>query len=231
MQGIKIMTLYKLLEKTNSGSCNPVVDPKTDEILSCVANLTMLWHRQLGHISEKGLCAMYRKGMLEGLPDCLFKFDLCEHCIYGKQNRVSFPSKDTREKEILELVHNDVFKPMMVPSLGGSRYYVSFIDDFSKMTWICFLKKKSKVFKRFLEFKSLVENQTNSKITVLRTGNGGEFCGKKINQFYKQHGIARQNTTPYMPQQNGVVERMNRTLTEKVRSMPSDAYLSQDYWA
>ena len=144
---------------------------------------------------------------------------------------MSFPSKSTREKKILELVHSDLFGPMSVPSLGGSRYYVPFIDNFSRMTWIYFLKKKSKVFKRFLEFKALVENQTDRKIEVLRTDNGGEFYGKEFNQFCKQHNIDRQNTSPYMPQQNIFFERMNRTLMEKARSMLSDAGLSQDYWA
>ena len=60
------------------------------------ADLTMLWHRRLGHIGENGLRAMQRKGMVEGLPDCSSEFEFCEHCIYGKQNRVSFPSKATR---------------------------------------------------------------------------------------------------------------------------------------
>ena len=90
---------------------------------------------------------------------------------------MTFPSKATRAKEILELVHNDVFGPMLIPSLGRSKYYVSFVDEFSKMAWIYFLKKKSEVFERFLEFKSLVENQTDRKIKVLRTNNGGEFYG------------------------------------------------------
>ena len=73
-----------------------------------------------------------------------------------------------------------MFGFVSVPSLGGSRYYVSFIDEFSKMTWIYFLKKKLDAFERFLEFKSLVENQTNRKIKVLRTDNGGELCGKEF---------------------------------------------------
>ena len=132
---------------------------------------------------------MHNKGMVEGLPDCSSKFDLCEHCIYGKQNRVSCSSKATREKMILELVHSDVFGPMSFLSLGGSRYYVSFIDEFSRMTWIYFLKKKSKVFERFLEFKALVEKQTDKKMKVLRTDNGEEICGKEFNHLCKQHGI------------------------------------------
>jgi transposase InsO family protein len=98
-------------------------------------------------------------------------------------------------------------------------YYVSFIDDFSRKTWIYFLRKKSEVFDRFKEFKALVENQTEKQIKVLRTDNGGEFCGNEFEEFCKKCGIARQKTTPYTPQQNGVAERMNRMLMEKARCM------------
>jgi hypothetical protein len=81
-----------------------------------------------------------------------------------------------REEGILHLVHSDVFGAMSVPSLGKYMYYVSFIDDFSRNTWIYFLKKKSEVFDRFKEFKALVENQTEKIIKVLRTDNGRELC-------------------------------------------------------
>jgi hypothetical protein len=91
---------------------------------------------------------------------------------------VRFPSGATRENGILESVHNDVFGSVTMPSLGGSLYYFSFIDDFSKKTWIYFLRMKSEVFDKFKEFKSLVENQTDKKIKVLRTRNVGEFRGK-----------------------------------------------------
>jgi hypothetical protein len=98
---------------------------------------------------------------------------------------VRFPYGATREKEILELVHSDVFGPVSVPSLGGSLYYVSFLDDFSRKTWINFLRKKWKFFEKFKEFKSLVKNLTNKKIKVLRSDNGGELCGKDFEQFCK----------------------------------------------
>ena len=81
-----------------------------------------------------------------------------------------------REEGILHLVHSDVFGPVSVPSLRKSVYYVSFIDDFSRNTWIYFLRKKSKVFDKFKEFKDLIENQTEKQIKVLRTDNGGGFC-------------------------------------------------------
>ena len=138
---------------------------------------------------------------------------------------MSFPNKATRAKGILELIHIHVFGNVTVPSLGGFRYYLSFINNFSRMTWIYFLKKKSKVFERLLEFKSLEENQTDRKIKVLRNDNGGVFYRIEFDQFCKQHGIARQNITPYMPQQNKVAERMNRTLMKKARSMISDVAL------
>ena len=79
-----------------------------------------------------------------------------------------------------------MFFLVIVISLGGSLYYVSFIDDFSKKTWIYILRKKSYIFERFKEFKSLIENQIGKRIKVLRTDNGGEFSGKEFDQFYKQ---------------------------------------------
>jgi hypothetical protein len=109
-----------------------------------------------------------------------------------------------------------------------SMYYVSFfIDEFSKKTWIYLLRKKSNVFEKFKEFKSLVENQTYKNIKVLRTDNGGELCGK----YFEECVIACQNTTLYTPQQNGVAERMNITLMDKERSMLSGARLTQELWA
>ena len=91
--------------------------------------------------------------MVKGVSNCSSKFYFCEHCVYEKHNQVSFPTKSTRSKGILELVHSDVFGPMSIPSLGGSRYCVSFIDELSKMTWLYFMKKKSKVLKNSYSLK------------------------------------------------------------------------------
>jgi len=176
MRGVRIGTLYKLQGSTVVDGCNSSMVPENGvENLVVSGKKTMLWHQRLGHIGEKGLRILHGKGMVEGMNNSSLDFDFCENCVYGKQNRVSFPSGGKRTKHILELVHSDVFGPMEVPSLGKSVYYVSFIDDFSRNTWIYFLKKKSEVFDRFKEFKALVENQTEKKIKVLRTDNGGEF--------------------------------------------------------
>jgi hypothetical protein len=129
----------------------------------------MLWHARMGHIGETIIQAIHNKGMVEDFPICNLEVKFCEHSIYGKQSRVRFSFGETRENGILELVHSDVFGLVSVPSLGGSMFYVSFIDDFSRKTWIYFMRKKSEVFDKFKEFKSLVENETNKKIKVLRS--------------------------------------------------------------
>ena len=94
----------------------------------------MLWHQRLGHIGEKGLRILHRNGMVEGMSNFSLDFDFCEHSVYGKLHRVSFPSGAKRAYKILELVHSDVFVLVSVPSLGNSVYYVSFIDEFSRNT-------------------------------------------------------------------------------------------------
>jgi hypothetical protein len=98
----------------------------------------MLWHQRLGHIGEKGLRTLHGKGMVEGISNCTLEFDLCENFMYGKHNRVRFLYGATRAKGILDLIHSDVFGHVHVTSLGKSMYYVSFINDFSRNTWIYF---------------------------------------------------------------------------------------------
>jgi hypothetical protein len=176
--------LYKLQGNTISGGCNSSIVPdigvEEERTPTVSGEKVMMWHQRLGHIREKGLRILNDKDMIEGMSKFSLDFDFCEHCVYVKHNWVRFPSGATRAEGILQLVHSDVFGPVSVPSLGKSMYYVSFIDDFSRNTWIYFLKKKSEVFDRFKELKSLVENQTKKIIKVLRTDNGREFCGNEF---------------------------------------------------
>jgi hypothetical protein len=153
--------------------------------------------------------------MVEGISNFSLDFDLCEHFVYGKKNWVRFPSRATREEGILQLFHSDVFGPVSVPSLGKFVYYVSFIDYLSRNTWIYFLRKKYEFFDRFREFKSLVENQIEKIIKVLRTDNGKEFYENEFEELCNKCGIERWKTTPYTLQKNRFAKRMNRMLMEK----------------
>jgi hypothetical protein len=115
------------------------------------------------------------------------------------------------------------------PSVG--MYTVSFIDDYSRKTWVYFLKSKDQVFSKFKEFKALIENLSERKIKILKSDNGGEYTSKEFVKFCKDVGIKRELTTPYNPQQNGVAERKNRTIMEAVKTMIHDQDLPMHLWA
>lgn len=106
----------------------------------------MLWHQCFGHMRKKGLFVIHSKGMVKVFSNFSYEFDLYEHCGYGKQNCVILPTRATKSKVILELVHSDVFGLVSVPSLEQYGYYVYFINHLSRMTWLYFLKKKLDVF-------------------------------------------------------------------------------------
>jgi len=109
---------------------------------------------------------------------------VCEACIEGKHQRTSFPKDEaSRASKLLELVHSDVCEPMKTTSRGGARYFVTFIDDFSRKTHVYLLKAKGEVFNKFKAYKALVENQTGMKIKTLRSDNGGEFVSKSLMTF------------------------------------------------
>jgi transposase InsO family protein len=123
-----------------------------------------------------------------------------------------------------------VLPPMPVKSLGGSLNYVMFIDDFSRKTWLYLLKTKDEVFSKFQEFKAEVENLTDKKIKTIRSDNGGEYTSKELVAFCKEVGIRRELIVPHKPQQNGVVEKKNRTIEESVKAMMNDQNLSMFLW-
>ena len=115
--------------------------------------------------------------------------------------------------------------PMEVKSIGNSRFFVIFVDDYTRKIFVYFIEKKSEVYEKFQEFKYMVENQINKKIKVLRTDNGTEYVNKNMELFLKKSGIVHEKSVPYNPEQNGLAERVNRRLTEKARAMLKDAKL------
>jgi transposase InsO family protein len=144
--------------------------------------------------------------------------------LLAKNVQGSFTSSDNRSKEILDLIHSNVCGPMTVASLNGYLYYVLFIDDHSRKTWIYFLKNKDGVLAKFQEFKAQVENLAERKIKVLRPNKGEEYTSKDFSNFCIA-GIKREFTVPYNPQQNGVAERKNKTIIEATKAMTHDMTL------
>jgi transposase InsO family protein len=119
---------------------------------------------------------------------------------------------------------------MTVASLNGYLYYVFFIDDHSRKTWIYFLKNKDGVLEKFQDFKAQIENKTRRKIKILRSYNGGEYTSKEFNSFCIETGMKMEFTVPYNPQQNGVAERKNRTIIEEKKAMRHDQSLPMTLW-
>ena len=160
--GHKTSTLYMT---TNSKDIIVVTDTSAD---------SKLWHLSLGHISEKGIKVFISKEKLLELKSV--ESDLCEGCIIGKQKNVSIVKIDKAPKlGKLELVHMDLWGPAPVASIGGSRYYITFIDDSSKKVWVNFLKSKFDVFKTFKKWKTMVETKTGLRIKCFRSDNRGEY--------------------------------------------------------
>ncbi|GJR76718.1 gag-pol polyprotein [Tanacetum coccineum] len=147
-----------------------------------------------------------------------------------KQHHLKFKTSNFRSVYVLELVYSDVWQAPIL-SLGGAKYFVSFIDDYSRRCWVYPIKKKSDVFEVFKVYKARVELDSGKKIKCLRTDNGGEYTGDEFDTFCRQEGIKRQFTTAYTPQQNGVAERMNKTLLERARAMLATASLGKSFWA
>lgn len=152
--------------------------------------------------------------------------------ITRKHHRSQFPtSRGKRANQLLGLVHSDVCGKMSSESLSGGEYFLTFIDDKTRYVWVYVLKSKDQVFSCFLEWKSMVERSTGQQLKTLRTGNGGEYTSNKFKEYLKTEGVKHERTIPKTPEQNGVAERMNRTLVEAVHSMLSTSKLPHKFCA
>ena len=196
-------------------------------------HLEDLWHQRFGHLSRNNLRLLRDQKLVSGMDfQSAKESDFCEGCAHGKHKRASFPKgQATRASEILEIVHSDVCGPMQENSLGGSRYFVTFIDDKSRFTAVYFMKTKDQVLEKFKEHEAMVTNMTEKKIKILRSDNGGEYTSKEFSNYLKEKGIQQQLSVPRTPQQNGVAERMNRTIQETARSMMHNAGQDKKFWA
>ena len=215
-RGKKYRTLYVMQAKLSNEEVNAIEDDNSE-----------LWHKRLGHMSEKGLQILVKKQLLPGMKNTSLK--PCVDCLAGKQHRVAFHrSSPSRRKHILDLVHTDVCS-MSDKSLSGAQYFVTFIDDHSRKVWAFVLRTKDRVLDIFKNFHVKVERETGKKLKAVRADNGGEYRGP-FEEYCRNYGIRLEKTIPKTPQQNGVAERMNRTISERIRSMLSHAKLPKSFW-
>jgi GAG-pre-integrase domain/Integrase core domain len=194
---------------------NQVLNINNKRLKSSHESETLIWHHRLGHINETHIKKLQDVGLL----GC---FDI---------ESIATCEKSDRSKDLLGLMHSDVCGPMSISARDGSRYFVTFTDDFSRYDYVYLMRHKSESFEKFKEFKAEVENQLGKKIKVFRTDWGGEYLSDEFRGYLKAHGIVPRLTPPGMPQWNDVqYERRNRTLLDMIRSMMSRAELSRSFW-
>ena len=191
-----------------------------------------IWHKRFGHLGVGSLQRLAREKFADGFDfDASQKLKFCETCPLGKQHRTKFPSSSTRADEPFDLVHSDLCGKVNVKSESGAEYFLSFIDDKTRYVWSYALSRKDQVFEKFREWKTLIEKSTGRRLKTFRSDNGGEFTSKEFESYLKAEGIRHELTIPNNPEQNGVAERMNRTLVETVRSMLVNSNLPCTFWA
>lgn len=191
-----------------------------------------VWHQRLGHISYQRIKQLYENRMVVGLSISTMEEEtICKGCLSGKQHRQPFPKIGVnRATEVLGIIHSDICGPMPKQSLGGAMYFITFTDDKTRKTNVYFIKSKGETLAKFKIYKNWAENQCNGKIKILRTDNGGEYLSKQFQNFLNENGIVHQTTAPYAPEQNGVAERINRTLLESAKSMLYQKEMDQEFW-
>lgn len=200
--------------------------------LSAQISSSHLWHNRFGHLNFGSLNKMIKVNSVKGIKSKLNSGNVCEICAKSKVCVKKFPkASENRATEVLALVHTDICGPMNIESIGGARYFVTFLDDRSRYMFVYFLKSRDEILDKFKEFKSFLENQSGKNLKALRSDNGREYLSGAFEQLLVNSGIKRQLTVPHTPQQNGVAERANRTLVEMARSMLLHAGLPERFWA
>ncbi|GJU71882.1 retrovirus-related pol polyprotein from transposon TNT 1-94 [Tanacetum coccineum] len=192
-----------------------------------------LWHRRLSHLNFDYINLLSKKDVVIGLPKLKYvKDQLCSSCEVSKAKRSSFKSKTVpSSKGRLNLLHMDLCGPMRVASINGKKYILVIVDDYSRYTWTLFLRSKDETPEVLKDFLTMIQRNLQAPVISVRTDRGTEFLNKTLNAFFKEEGIEHQTSTPRTPEQNGVVERRNRTLVEAARTMLSASKLPLFFWA
>ncbi|KAD5318304.1 hypothetical protein E3N88_18250 [Mikania micrantha] len=193
---------------------------------------SILWHKRMGHLSLRKMNHLVHNNLVEGVTLKNFKLsDVCVSCKKGKQTKQSHKPKKYHSITVpLELLHMDLFGPINRKSIAGDQYCLVVTDEFSRYSWVFFLKEKSKTFDCIQVLVTKLESLYKLKVRILRTDNGTEFKNHNMENFCNLRGIVQQFSAPYVPQMNGVAERKNMTLIEAARTMLADSSLPVQFW-
>ncbi|KAJ9536503.1 hypothetical protein OSB04_un000340 [Centaurea solstitialis] len=223
----KADTLIEVMRANRRGDlyliCFESLEAKEEiSLVSSVKNEeAWIWHTRFCHLIFHTLDKLVRLNLVKGLANIKFEKDhLCSACEMGKLRRSSHKTKsDPSYDKPLQMLHVDLCGPIAVQSLGGKKYILVLIDEFSRFTWLEFMKKKSQVPSILINLLKILQVLLGLQVRVLRSDNGTAFKNSITKDYLASVGITHNFSAPRTPQQNGVVERKNRTLVEAARTM------------
>ncbi|GJR98148.1 retrovirus-related pol polyprotein from transposon TNT 1-94 [Tanacetum coccineum] len=168
-----------------------------------------LWHRRLSHLNFGAINHLARHGLVRGLPKLKFEKDhLCSTCAMGKSKKKPHkPKSEDTNQEKLYLLHMDLCGPMRVASVNGKKYILVIVDDYSRFTWVKFLRSKDEAPDFIIKFLKMIQVRLQVTVRRIRTDNGTEFVNQTLREYYEKIGISHETSVARSPQQNGVVER------------------------
>lgn len=189
------------------------------------------WHRKLGHVNFNYLNILCKNELLQEMPKELESEHMkCKICIQSKMHNLPFKNNRKQAKEILEIIHTDLNGPHSTVGNNGEKYFLSFVDEYSKLAKVYCIKSKSEIYDCFVQYINLVENLTDKRVKTIRCDNGKEYLNSNIYKFVKDKGIYISPCPPYVHELNGVAERYNRSIMDTARCLLAEAKVNKMYW-
>ncbi|GJT22942.1 retrovirus-related pol polyprotein from transposon TNT 1-94 [Tanacetum coccineum] len=184
-------------------------------------NKSWLWNRRLNHLNFRTINDLARKDLVRGLPRLKFEKDhICSACQLGNSKTHTYtPKAENTNLEVLNTLHMDLCRPMRVQTINGKKYILVIVDDYSRFTWVKFLRSKDETSEFVINFLKQIQVSLNKTVRYIRIDNGTEFFNQILSKYYERVGIFHQKIIPRTPQQNSVVKIQNRTLVEAARTM------------
>nr|GFB92804.1 putative ribonuclease H-like domain-containing protein [Tanacetum cinerariifolium] len=192
-----------------------------------------LWYHRLSHLNFGAINRLARQGLVRGLPKLKFKKDhLCSACAMGKSTRKTHkPKSEDTNQEKFYLLHMDLCGPMRVESVNGKKYILVIVDDYSRFTWVKFLRSNDETLDLIIKFLKMIQVRLKVPVHRIQMDNETEFVNQKLQDYYEEVGISHETSVTRSLQQNGVVKRRNRTLIEAARTMLIYAQAPLFLWA
>lgn len=219
--------LYRLDFEVNP----PVIDKSA---LYCkIKNNMKLWHRRVGHKSMSSLEKLVKANALKEIDinDKNSQVEVCKECAEGRMTKLPWKNKTTPASRPLEVIHSDIFGPVSEEMTSDrTKYFISFLDEFTHFSVIYLMKNKSEAFDKFVQYVNMATSKMNSSISRLKCNNGAEYKSEKFQKFCIEKGIQIEYTVPFTPELNGKAERLNRLIAERARAMISDSGMPKSLW-